>query len=76
MSATTETITWIPAKDRLPDAETNVLCFDEESMGVMEGYLDGEHDDGSPLWLEAMGFPLGCVTHWAEMPHGPICSDA
>ena len=32
---TTESIIWIKAADALPDAETNVLCFDEESMAVL-----------------------------------------
>lgn len=67
-----ETIVWIPAAERLPDAETNVLCFDQESMGVMEGFLDGEHEDGTPLWRDVTAVALGCVTHWAEMPLGPL----
>lgn len=67
-----ETITWIDAAERLPDAELNVLCFDQESMAVMEGFLDGEHDDGSQLWRDVTAMALGCVTHWAEMPHGPL----
>ena len=41
---TTETITWINVADALPDDETNVLCFDEESMTVMEGFYDGDED--------------------------------
>ena len=69
-----ETITWVPVAERLPDAELNVLCFDQESMAVCEGFLDGEHDDGSPLWRDssATWVTLGCVTHWAKRPRGPL----
>jgi hypothetical protein len=69
---TTEAVEWIPAAGRLPDADLNVLCFDAESMAVCEGFLDGEHDDGSPLWRDVTAVTLGCVTHWAEMPRGPL----
>lgn len=67
-----ESITWISADERLPDAETNVLCFDQESMNVCEGFVDGEHDDGTPLWRDVTAMTLGCVTHWATMPWGPL----
>lgn len=69
----TEAVTWTLAADRLPDSDlTNVLCFDQESMTVCEGFLDGQHDDGSPLWRDVTAVALGCVTHWAEMPRGPL----
>lgn len=67
-----ETVTWVPVAARLPDAELNVLCFDQESMAVCECFLDGEHDDGSPLWRDVTAIALGCVTHWAELPLGPL----
>lgn len=69
---TCETIVWITAAERLPDAELNVLCFDQESMGVMEGFYDGEDDDGTPVWRDVTAMELGIVTHWAEMPFGPL----
>lgn len=72
MSHPAESIIWINAAERLPDAELNVLCFDQESMAVCEGFLDGEHEDGSPLWRDVTAIALGCVTHWAEMPRGPL----
>lgn len=72
MSHPAESIIWINAAERLPDAELNVLCFDQESMAVCEGFLDGEHDDGSPLWRDVTAIALGCVTHWAEMPRGSL----
>lgn len=69
---TTETITWIKVADSLPDADINVLCFDEESMSVMEGFYDGkDDDDGRDVWRDVTACELGIVTHWAEMPHGP-----
>lgn len=72
---TTETITWIKVADAMPDAETNVLCFDEESMAVMEGFFDGWEYDGRQVWRDVERCELGIVTHWAEMPRGPEVGD-
>ena len=68
----TESITWTPVAAALPDADITVLCFDAESMSVMEGFYDGEdEDDGRQVWRDVTAIELGIVTHWAEMPHGP-----
>jgi hypothetical protein len=67
----TETITWVPCAQRLPDAELNLLVLDAECGTVLEAFLDGEDADGAPLWRDVTAVPLGCVTHWAEMPSGP-----
>lgn len=68
----TESITWTPVAAALPDADITVLCFDEESMAVVEGFYDGiDEHDGRQVWRDVTAMELGIVTHWAEMPHGP-----
>lgn len=66
----TETITWHPVASSLPDAETNVLCFAEHA-GTFEGFLDGQDDDGEPIWRDVTALPVEGVTHWCDMPEGP-----
>lgn len=67
-----ETITWIPVSERLPDADIDVLCWDAEIERVVVHAYGG---DGA--WIDDYGDDLDCIiTHWAELPHGPICSDA
>jgi hypothetical protein len=69
----TETITWCPVADGLPDAELNVLLtVAGDEPGTCEGFLDGQRGDGSPIWRDVTAFELepGIVTHWAEMPKG------
>lgn len=66
----TESIRWIQVADKLPDVEINVLCYDAESMSVMEGFYDGD-EDGRQVWRDVTALEMGIVTHWAEMPHGP-----
>jgi hypothetical protein len=53
----------------LPDAELNVLLL-LRSGDSTEGFLDGQHDDGSPLWRDVTAMPLdrAAVLEWAYMP--------
>lgn len=69
-----ETIVWISAGQRLPDAETNVLVFEAGLGTAMEGFFDGWRDDGTLVWRDVTAMDLGAVTHWAEMPVGPNVS--
>ena len=67
----TETITWNPIWQLLPDDDLNVLVRFERADGevlVWPGYCD----DGR--WRLADGRFLvdDKVTHWAEMPEGPL----
>lgn len=63
----TETLTWTPVTEQLPDDDVTVLTehpiFDEP---VWLGY----HHDG--VWYTVDGNPLphGMVKAWAEMPVG------
>jgi len=68
---TPETITWREVASSLPDADTNVMLFCEE-LGAFEGFLDGEKDDGTPQWRDVTALPADGITHWSEMPQGPI----
>jgi hypothetical protein len=63
---TTETITWTPVTEGLPDADTTVLLS-----------LDGEHDEPTWIgfhdgnrWLDISGMPIQGVIGWADMPAG------
>jgi Protein of unknown function (DUF551) len=63
-----ETVTWLPAAERLPDDETTVLItLVGGSEPTWLGFLlDGEWRDACTGDTFA-----GVVTHWAEMPLGP-----
>lgn len=63
----TETLTWHPVTERLPDADITVLCWHAGDQEFWTGYWDGQG------WIgcESGGSVLG-VTHWAE-PRGPQC---
>lgn len=62
---TTETITWIPIGEKLPDDDSTVLLFHPDaSEPVWPGYRDGRR------WKTAEGM-IVVPTHWAAMPGGP-----
>lgn len=63
----TETITWRPVAEGLPDADMCVLiaCDTQlHSEPVWIGFHDGE------CWREAGSEPA-FVTHWAQLPGAP-----
>lgn len=63
---TQELIRWVPVTDTLPDDETTVLVFmptADEPVGL------GCHSDDR-WWVTEGGSPA--VTHWADMPAGPL----
>lgn len=69
---TTETITWHPVAEGLPDADLTVLlALDGED--TCAGFLDGERADGTPLWRDTTAIDLHghTIAHWADMPKGP-----
>ena len=68
---TTETITWHPVADGLPDPASNVLLALSDGTSC-EGFLEDEPGDRN-VWRDVTAEQLGdgVVTHWAEMPKGP-----
>lgn len=64
-----ETIKWIDVNVELPDDGTTVLVHIPEanSERVWLGYLDEDE------WITVDAMPFtNRVTHWAELPSGPI----
>jgi hypothetical protein len=68
-----EKIQWIATADELPDAGVTVLIFiDGADEQVWFGYFEEESPSGN-VWTYASGMPvLEDVTHWAEVPAGPV----
>ena len=63
-----ETINWINAETDKPDADLLVLVA-RTGHDICIGYFD---DEGGEQWRADNGAVIGSVTHWAEMPLGPI----
>lgn len=63
----TETLTWIPVSERLPDSDITVLLF---RAAADEPVWLGFHDGSDNRWYYIDG-SLSIPTHWAEMPEGP-----
>lgn len=70
---TTETITWTPSSDRLPDDDSLVLVHTPDRAEPVDVgfYFDGQ-------WRTIDGFPVQDeeVVHWAVMPVGPVSMHA
>ncbi len=65
-----ETITWIPAAERLPDEGIVVLVARSGSdEPVWLAYCEAGQ------WREVDSWPIDKedVLHWAEVPRGPVC---
>lgn len=78
----TETITWIPVAERLPENEREVLTRSPASAAALEArkqapwfggnVFPGRYRPGEFVCWDAYDdYPLDGVTHWAEMPKGP-----
>ena len=68
----TESIAWIPSSDELPDEGITVLLFSPDAAEpVWPGYFDEVSAHGY-IWRTAMSDEITGVTHWAEMPFGPV----
>jgi len=63
----TETITWHPVAERLPDSDITVmLAIEGVSEPTWPGFWDGR------AWRYVSGgIVAGRVTDWADMPAGP-----
>ena len=68
--STTVPITWRETAKELPDAELNVLLWNN-SDSVFEGFLGGMDDNGRLVWRDVTGLSVDDVTHWADLPDGP-----
>jgi hypothetical protein len=67
-----ETINWIPTADELPDEGVIVMLFTTgDGEPVWPGYFDEVSAHGY-IWRDANGGQLENVTHWADMPAGPM----
>lgn len=71
----TETINWIDASVRLPDAGSEVLvCYErndcEERDSTIAEFDDSDDEDG-PWTVDGGLMCFGAVMFWAEMPTGP-----
>ena len=59
----------------MPDADTDVIVFDESSPEGQLGDCVGEAADG-PLWVNAKGEGITGVLAWCEMPRLPAAPAA
>lgn len=67
-----ELVRWVSTADDLPDAGVTVLLFSADSSEpVWPGFFDEEAAWGY-VWRTASGNEIEWVTHWAEMPGGPV----
>jgi len=67
-----ESINWVAVADELPDEGVVVLLFTEgDGEPVWPGYFDEVTAHGY-VWRTAEGLHIENITHWAEMPAGPI----
>lgn len=56
-----------PVAEQMPDADTDVLIFDQADAEAQLGAYVGDDGKG-PMWTNAVGDFVDQVTHWAEMP--------
>lgn len=62
---------WIPAEERLPDPDTEVLAQWEKTIrqtGEVYTYLDVLRVDGMERWYGDRGMPTGRVLAWMPLP--------
>jgi len=60
-------ITFTQVDEGMPDADLDVLLFQEGDDDAQLGAYLGDND--GPLWIDAQGAPIINVTHWAHMPN-------
>lgn len=58
---------WISAKDRLPKAEQEVLCYlgNSISKAMVVSFLR------AGKWMDYDGWSIATVTHWMPLPEAP-----
>lgn len=64
-----EVIVWYSVERSLPDASTTVLV---KSSDASDPTFPGYWDDDAGLWFSIHNAEMEGVTHWAEMPAGPL----
>lgn len=57
-----------PVARKRPDADTDVLVWDDPHKPAQLGALVGEDADGTLHWVDAQGEALPGVVLWAELP--------
>ena len=64
---TTETITWVPVTERLPETWRTVLLSTRRNTCAITGFIKENRE-----WRITGEIPAhSLVTHWAELPVGP-----
>jgi len=68
-----ERVYWVPVHNhipgQLPDDEMTVLVFHPT---LNEPVWFGHYNQGFWYTLDGIHLPPNTVTHWAEMPEGPV----
>jgi hypothetical protein len=67
---------WISVKDRLPENETNVLCWRGISWCGPEIFTYGDlKGEECFYYIDDCGYPMKClrpsITHWMPLPEPP-----
>lgn len=73
MATITLALHYPPAE--MPDADTDVIVFDESSPEGQLGAYVGDDEDG-PIWVNVQGEGVAGVVAWCEMPCLPAAPAA
>lgn len=60
----------VPVQLQLPDADTDVLLFDQPDQAGQLGAYVGEDAEG-PVWVDAHGEGIPAPEYWADIPRLP-----
>jgi hypothetical protein len=60
---------WIPAEERLPEAEAEVLVAWRLPGGGQQ--VDSARLFNNGIWVATVGHSIGRVTHWMPLPEPP-----
>jgi hypothetical protein len=64
-----ESIVWYSVERSLPDASVTVMV---KSADRSDPTFPGYWDDEAGIWFSIHNAEMEGVTHWAEMPAGPL----
>jgi hypothetical protein len=59
---------WISVKDRLPEKDIPVLCYDGTYIDVGEYWYD---ENDKPVFFNPPSPPKDYITHWMPLPKPP-----